>query len=208
MAGAGDRVEVTHLFASPFVVRRWGDDPLNAELRSRILEHRESSPGIANSNIGGWHSEVGGLEFCGPAGGALLERALAVANEATAGLLQAYGQRPRQFEWQVTAWANVSQRGDFNQAHTHPGSTWSGVYYVDPGIAGSQALAAPLQVFDPCQGRANTFLPDFLPNNLTVRPVAGLMLVFPSYVGHLVFPHEGSEPRISIAFNLRRRPYP
>jgi uncharacterized protein (TIGR02466 family) len=205
---ARDRVEVTHLFASPLVVRRFGDDPLNGELRSRILAHRAASPGVAHSNIGGWHSEAGGLEFCGAAGRTLLERGVAVTDEATERVLADYGQRPQRFHWDVSAWANVSERGDFNQAHTHPGSTWSGVYYVDPGVAGADVRAAPLQLFDPCQGRANTFLANVLPNNLTIRPEAGLMLLFPSYVGHLVFPHEGPQPRISIAFNLRRRPFP
>lgn len=208
MAVGADRTEVSHIFATPFVVRRFADDALNAELRARIVAHRRTSQGEARSNIGGWHSEVGALEFCGPAGEALLERALAVTNEATTRVLREYGQPPRSFEWSVTAWANVSDKGDFNQAHTHPGSTWSGVYYVDAGVAGSDAKAAPIQVFDPCQGRANTFLPHFLPNNLTVRPEPGLMLLFPSYVGHLVFPHEGPAPRISIAFNMRRQPFP
>jgi uncharacterized protein (TIGR02466 family) len=208
MASAPGPLQVTNLFATPLVVRRFGDDALNGELRSRILAHRETTTGVANSNIGGWHSEDGRLEFCGPAGATLIERALAITDEATARVLQEYGQGDRKLEWAVTAWANVSWRGDFNQAHTHPGSTWSGVYYVDTGVADSEAKPAPLQVFDPCQGRANTFLPNFLPNNLTIRPEVGLMLMFPSYLGHLVFPHEGPGPRISIAFNMRRQPYP
>jgi uncharacterized protein (TIGR02466 family) len=209
MATASDRLELRNLFASPLVIRRWGDDPLNAELRAAILAHRDRvAGGVAQSNIGGWHSEYGRLEFCGPAGLKLVERATALTDEATARVLQDYGQPPQTFAWGLQAWANVNARGDFNRVHTHPGSTWSGVYYVDMGIAGSKAQAAPLQVFDPCQGRANTFLPQFVPNNITLRPEAGLMLLFPSYVGHMVFPHEGDGPRISIAFNMRREPFP
>jgi hypothetical protein len=34
------------------------------------------------------------------------------------------------------------------------------------------------------------------------------MVLFPSYVPHMVFPHAGTGPRISIAFNLRNEPYP
>ena len=203
-----DRVEVSHIFATPLVVRRWNDDALNGALREAILAHRDAASGESRSNIGGWHSETGGLEFCGDAGRTLLERATAVTNEATTRILQDYGQPARALEWSVTAWANVSDKGAFNQAHTHPGSTWSGVYYVDAGVAGSDAKAAPIQIFDPCQGRANTFLSHFLPNNLTIRPEPGLMIIFPSYVGHLVFPHEGPHPRISVAFNMRRQPYP
>jgi uncharacterized protein (TIGR02466 family) len=208
MASASDRLDFRNLFASPLVMRQWGDDPLNAELRERILEHRDRSGGVGQSNNGGWHSEYGRLEFCGRAGIQLLDRAIAFTHEATDRVLQDQGRPPERFTWTFNAWANVNGPGHFNQVHTHPGSTWSGVYYVDMGVAGSAAPAAALQILDPCQGRANTFLPNHVLNNVTLRPEAGLMLMFPSYVGHMVFPHEGPGPRISIAFNVRREPYP
>jgi hypothetical protein len=34
------------------------------------------------------------------------------------------------------------------------------------------------------------------------------MILFPSYVPHAVPPHQGDRPRISIAFNLRKEPFP
>jgi uncharacterized protein (TIGR02466 family) len=107
------------------------------------------------------------------------------------------------------AWVNVNRTGDFNRMHTHPGSTWSGTYYVDPGAdPATPKEVAALHLFDPCQGRANTFLPPLAPSSFTIRPEAGLMVLFPSYLTHMVFPHRGKQPRISIAFNLRREPFP
>jgi hypothetical protein len=35
-----------------------------------------------------------------------------------------------------------------------------------------------------------------------------LMILFPSYVPHAVLPHGGDHPRISVAFNARREPFP
>ena len=32
--------------------------------------------------------------------------------------------------------------------------------------------------------------------------------VFPSYLPHMVYVHQGKRPRISIAFNLRKEPFP
>jgi hypothetical protein len=46
--------------------------------------------------------------------------------EATARLHAEFGRPPRPVDWVLGAWANVNRRGDFNQAHTHPGATWSG----------------------------------------------------------------------------------
>jgi hypothetical protein len=34
------------------------------------------------------------------------------------------------------------------------------------------------------------------------------MILFPSYVPHAVPPHHGDRPRISVAFNVRREPFP
>jgi hypothetical protein len=34
------------------------------------------------------------------------------------------------------------------------------------------------------------------------------MILFPSYVPHAVPPHRGAGTRISIAFNVRREPFP
>ncbi len=34
------------------------------------------------------------------------------------------------------------------------------------------------------------------------------MVLFPSYLPHMVVVHQGKRPRISIAFNLRKEPYP
>jgi hypothetical protein len=34
------------------------------------------------------------------------------------------------------------------------------------------------------------------------------MILFPSYVPHDVLPHRGDCPRISIAFNVRKEPFP
>lgn len=198
----------TNLFGSPLMAHRWeGVEALNAELRARILEERETTQSVAKTNVGGWHSSYGRLEFCGPAGATLVERMHAMGEEATARVLKEYGHAPVKFEWTLHAWANVNGQGDFNRIHSHPGSTWSGTYYVDTGVEPG-AAAAPLQIFDPCQGHANTFLPPLVPSSFTLRPEPGLMVLFPSYLAHMVFPHTGARPRISIAFNLRREPFP
>ncbi len=41
-----------------------------------------------------------------------------------------------------------------------------------------------------------------------VRAGPGMMVLFPSYMQHAVLAHEGVRQRISIAFNLRREPFP
>ena len=70
-----------------------------------------------------------------------------------------------------------------------------GVYYVDTGAA-ADADGTPLHFFDPCQGRANTFLQPVVPAKYFVRAEPGMMVLFPSYIPHMVFPHKGERQRI------------
>ena len=202
--------QFVNLFPTPFMAYLWPDlAGLNGVLREHILAHAEAHRGLSKTNIGGWHSEPGRLEFCGEAGRKLISCMYEMADEATRRVLAEHQQPPRAMRWTLHAWANVNGVGAFNSTHTHPGSTWSGTYYVDDGDPPADAEhGTALQIFDPCQGRANVFLPSFIPPHALIRPQPGLMVLFPSHVPHTVFAHRGGRPRISIAFNLRREPYP
>ncbi len=204
------RTNYTNIFGSPLMAHHWPNaESLNEALRVSILEHEGSESGEAKTNVGGWHSASGQLEFCGVAGRTLIAHMLEMADEATARVFKEYGHPVRKLAWTLYAWANVNRTGHFNRMHTHPGATWSGTYYVDAGTAGDpSAEPAPLHLFDPCQGRANTFLTGIVPSSFTIRPEAGLMVLFPSYLAHMVFPQTRAAPRISIAFNVRREPFP
>jgi uncharacterized protein (TIGR02466 family) len=205
-----DVVKLDYCFPSPVMRHVWADCAgLNKELRRHILAHERESRGQAKSNIGGWHSETGLLEWCGDAGKTLVGRMVEMANHATTEVMLAQGIKPTEFGWTLQAWANVSRTADFNKTHTHPGATWSGTYYVDAGdSSGDPEKSTLLQLFDPCQGRTSTFFPGLLRPSIFVHPVPGLMILFPSYIPHTVFSHRGDRARISIAFNLRKEPYP
>ena len=134
---------------------------------------------------------------------------LAMANEATRQLLTLHGRQLPGFRWILEAWANVNRTGDFNQPHIHGGSTWSGTYYVDPGEpAADSEHGTALYLIDPAQAGAGHFFPDLVPARFFIRPEPGKMVLFPSYLLHMVFAHQGKRPRISIAFNLRKEPFP
>ena len=210
-ASAGEGT-LAHLFGAPFLSRVWPDsDELNQDLRRRILarERDAAARSVTKSNVGGWQSDSGGLEWCGEAGKVLGARMIAMANEATRQLLILHGGQLSGFRWIVEAWANVNRAGDFNQPHIHGGSTWSGTYYVDPGEPPADSeYGTALCLIDPAQAGVGHFFPDLVPQRLFIRPEAGKMVLFPSYLLHMVFAHRGKRPRISVAFNLRKEPFP
>lgn len=197
-----------NIFAVPLATCQWDDSAaLNQDLRDRIFAHRKTYRGDGRSNVGGWRSETGQLEFLGDAGREVIDRLHAMTFEATRTVFQQQNLSAPQIRWQLQGWANVCDPGAFNSAHSHPGSTWSGVYYVDDG-APSSPHHSQLQLIAPEQGRASTFMPYLLPDTLCINPVSGMMVLFPSYLMHAVLPHHGQRPRVSIALNLRSDPYP
>lgn len=198
-----------HLFSVPFMTYVWPNSAgLNAQLRERILSHAAQDRGVQATNVGGWHSANGELEFLGELREPLFQRMLAMVNDATGRLAGERGLPSIAVRWSFLAWANISETGAFNTTHTHPGMTWSGVYYVDAGESVGQNDSGILKFMDPSPGSAASFLPFLARATPEMKPVAGLMVLFPSHVPHSVQPHRGSRPRISIAFNFRSEPYP
>lgn len=198
-----------HVFSVPLMTHVWPDSAaLNEKLRERIVAHAAEDNGMQATNVGGWHSGNGQLEFLDELREPLFQRMLLMVNEATARLTAERGLPSLAVRWSFLAWANISETGSFNAMHTHPGMTWSGVYYVDTGETPGQRDTGELQFMDPCPASAASFLPFHARVFPQIRPVDGLMIIFPSYLPHSVHPHRGNRSRISIAFNFRNEPYP
>jgi uncharacterized protein (TIGR02466 family) len=204
-------LSVAGLFQTPLAAVTLDDhEALNPILTERILARRAQEPGIAASNLGGWHS----AEFqswCGPAGTKLLDAARQLADRLTL-VDTPTGLARHQINWRVTAWANVSGAGDGNRAHGHPGAFWSGVYWVDDGGADAdEALGGLFEMTDPRGLTPVMYAPnlryavdgcDDAGGARTLTPKAGMMILFPSWLVHAVTPYRGTRPRISIAFNF------
>jgi uncharacterized protein (TIGR02466 family) len=155
---------------------------------------------IVRSNQGGFHSHEGLHESDDPDLKWLFRSIEAVAARC---IDQFEGERPHGGSSIVAAWANVNEQGDWALPHMHLPCDWSGVFYVDagddagdPSARGQVMFMNPLPLGDRWR-RANA---------VTYDPKDGLMLVFPSFLMHMVTPHRLPSPRISIAWNLVIRP--
>ncbi|GAB5468848.1 MAG: hypothetical protein Kilf2KO_18780 [Rhodospirillales bacterium] len=112
------------------------------------------------------------------------------------------------------AWANVYRSGDYIVPHSHTRADFSLVYCLDAGTPGDSPGSAPEGVngrfcfADPrldlcCQAEAGR-----LSNSIGPLLAPGSMLLFPSHLVHFVHPYEGSQPRITLSWNLTRTPLP
>jgi uncharacterized protein (TIGR02466 family) len=201
-------VAAERLFYTPLLRFRLPDhEALDEGLLAEGERLRGTGEGLSKSNRGGWHSE--GNLFDDPAGPIqTLRRAAALSvMEATRSVTARVD--PEEFETKLFAWMNMNPTGGFNAPHTHPGAHWSGVYYVrqpsvDSGNSGMIEFLDPrsdLPSWRLLQSKA------FRPKR-KIRPEAGEIVIFPSYLVHWVYPNEAGGERVTVAFNatLRRLP--
>lgn len=174
-----------------------------AEFSSHVLELRKGDPkGLAITNMGGWHSQTDLLD----------DQVFSPLFQWIAACCQ---QAFTEIGWDFTvasptfnnAWAMVNGPGNSTRAHIHPHSIFSGVVYLkvdaesgaiaflDPR-AGAQMLTPPL-----VEGDSELFS-----GRVRRQPMAGSLLLFPSWLWHEVEPGTASsELRICIAFNVGLR---
>jgi len=207
--------QVVPLFATPLVMYDVPDSAaLNIELRRAIEQREKTHPSTHKSNMGGWQSSWDMDRWGGVAAIKLLAHARNIANQMTTDQQGVAGQGPYPGHFAVTwignMWANVNRTGNANEYHSHPGSYWSGTYYVDDGgIDANPDLGGELEFLDPRGPVPLMNAPHLrIAGNLSagsterIRPKAGRLVMFPSWVFHQVRPYHGNAERISIAFNL------
>jgi uncharacterized protein (TIGR02466 family) len=171
----------------------------SAAVVQQLYRLKDADKGVVRSNQGGWHSSDDLHLTEHPDCKWLIYRILQVSTNVIKNFED--GREFRDIRL-VSAWANINYRGNWNAPHEHLPCTWSGVFYVD---AGEQPEESPAGVLD---GQILFFDPMPLgrewkrPPAISYKPVTGTMLIFPSFLTHMVAPYFGEKPRISIAFNL------
>lgn len=203
------KAQIRSYFATPIaVVELGGSEALNGALRETILRREREQASLSHSNLGGWQSSWDFHAWGGEAAGHLLASARDLATKLTC---DRQG-RPVRVDWRTNSWANVNRSGHGNEFHTHPGSYWSGTYYVDDGgIAADPSLGGEFEIQDP-RGVAPAMYAPLLCFNMPgghsagaselILPKSGQLILFPSWLSHQVRPYRGGETRISVAFNM------
>ena len=99
---------------------------------------------------------------------------------------------------QLKANAVVLRSSGYQDPHIHPTGFCSGVYYVQiPKVVGDgNAGTAGHILFGRSAGKQDNG------RRLTIKPEAGLMVIFPSYLWHATVPFESDEDRISVAIDV------
>lgn len=113
-------------------------------------------------------------------------------------------------DWTMHGWANINRFGDYHDLHNHPHSYLSGTYYVEvpsgAAEAGTRNDLSPgaISFFDPRpQANMTAIRGDAqISPQYSIKPRPGMILMWPSFLHHLVHPNLARQKRISISFNL------
>ncbi|MCV2351270.1 TIGR02466 family protein [Paucibacter sp. Y2R2-4] len=190
------------LFFTPLVKFELVDaNALNRQLLAEAHARRTASAGLARSNIDGWHSEDDFFEREEPGSLALRGQIIEAVRQATLQLSPHYDFN--RFGIQAEGWINILPPGGMNAPHDHPGWVWSGCYYVH--TPDGDGRSGEIEFID-SRTNLRTLSIEGAPcfaSKFSVRPSAGQLLLFPSYLKHWVAPNRGVEERVSIAFNAR-----
>ncbi len=99
-------------------------------------------------------------------------------------------------------WLNIYKQNDFQEFHHHAGYQFSAVYYVKTPAQSSEII------FETPVAPDMNPLPIILHSYLTDQrarysAAAGEVIIFRSNIRHCVPAHQGSDERISLAFNFK-----
>ena len=183
-------------------------ETLNAHLIEAIYAERErDDSGVNKSNfpeLGSWHSHVRLHKDDTFAG--LVQQVDTVSDM----MCRKLGYHTSYRLKIGTMWSIINPPGSSNRAHIHPGCIWSGVYYVQ-----APRNSGRIEFIDPRTQNMMTQV-EYIPGTRRPRncwtkvryqPVAGRMLIFPSWLYHSVAPNRSrakgkDADRIIMSFNL------
>ena len=102
-------------------------------------------------------------------------------------------------------WCNVNTKDDFNMIHSHGQFQFSGAYYVKaPKDSGQIVFRDP---------RPAAITNEFVTSQFNggevyrIEPEEGKLLIFPSYLDHMVMPSKSDDDRVSISWNIKATDY-
>ena len=203
--------EVIHAFSTPlFSYNAALPGPLHKQLLDDIYAWQAADQvGVQKSNNRGWHSTTDIFKRPEKSFRTICRAILNCANASTRNIAPKIELGAHNV--MAEGWVNINPQWAYNAPHDHPGYTWSLVYYVkvpEDGDKNVTGKSGRIEFLDPRTNVAAMSLElaklsgYFAPKQL-FHAKENMILCFPSYLRHWVYPNEEPEDRISMAFNIR-----
>jgi uncharacterized protein (TIGR02466 family) len=168
---------------------------VDEQIKPYCLKAKQTDPvGVVLSNSGGWQSEGNRKDTL------ITDNLYKVFNKTINNLYQ------NKLEI-INHWININGPKSFNVLHDHPMCDLSGVFYISvPEDSGyiyfqnphcftghAEITSYTMEASKQTQQHMEKF----------IKPIEGLLLIFPAYLKHGVLPNQSDKDRISVSFNIR-----
>jgi uncharacterized protein (TIGR02466 family) len=183
-------------------------EQLNKTLLDLTYTERETGVADNKSNtasLGSWHSATALHK------NRAYEPLLAEVNSALSRISEELNYSTEHALKISSMWSIINPPGDGNRAHVHPGSLWSGVYYVQASDSGGR-----IEFIDPrtalimnAPRYKDNKRPPECRTGVKFKPVAGRMFIFPAWLYHAVEPNTSKKSgragdRVIMSFNTNQ----
>ena len=189
-----------HLFFSTpiWATKIEGYEKVNDEMLTYILNLQTNDPiGVVKSNFKGWHSKDFNMKDVSP-----INFISSIKNNLNTLISDMNWDLNIQSVKISSMWAIINEKGAWNQKHQHSNSDISAAYYVT-----AHEGCGDIVFYDPRPARVYKQPIAKSPNKLngtvsSIKPEAGMLVLFPSYLDHSVNPNISNKKRVVISFNL------
>ena len=189
-----------HLFFSTpiWAEKIEGYEKVNRNMLTYILNLQKKDPvGVLKSNFKGWHSKDFNMKENDP-----INFITSIKNNLNRLINDMNWDLNIQSVKISNMWAIINEKGAWNQKHQHSNSDISAAYYVT-----AHEGCGDIVFYDPRPARVYKQPIAKSPNKLngtvnSIKPEAGMLVLFPSYLDHSVNPNIVDKKRVVISFNL------
>ena len=103
------------------------------------------------------------------------------------------------------SWCHITRDGGYHDMHTHPGSSWSAIYYLDTGNMDAASKNGLNRFFCPYNNMYIDAGTAWTSRNTSIDITAqeGMLIVFPSFVQHNALTYRGEKERYVISVNSK-----
>ena len=186
------------LHADIFTVKNVGTEEQRADLLKQVLDHKNSNEkSIGNSNPGCWRQSCAyyNMGWLTDTITNLLRSTMKYYSEIDFVFLN-LSETIKKTD--TEAWVNVNSKGAGNILHSHKGVSFACVYYLQSKDTGNLVFSNPANILSYDCHDLSPFV-----HSKIVAPDDGDLIMWPSWVPHLVEPNMSDKDRINLAFNIR-----
>lgn len=103
------------------------------------------------------------------------------------------------------SWCHITRDGGYHDMHTHPGSSWSAIYYLDTGDMDAASKNGLNRFFCPYNNMYIDAGTAWTSRNTSIDITAqeGMLIVFPSFIQHNALTYCGEKERYVISVNSK-----